>query len=69
MVRLNKDNKIRVSDNFLNFTNMLRKELQPERGRVTSRELTDDIASFIHRENLTPILLRQAKNKKKRRLF
>ena len=60
-----KSNLVRNGKGFVNYTNFLRRELEPiAKRKITNSEITDNIASFLDKENLTPIILRRAKRKK-----
>ena len=57
---------MRAGSGFVNYTDFLRRELEPiHKRKITNRELTDGIADFLDREKLTPIIIRRAKLRKR----
>lgn len=67
---MGKDNKIRAGNYFMQITNSLRKEIEPSIGRkLSNRELTDSIGSFLDKEDLLPHMVKRAKRKNRGGLF
>ena len=65
-----RDNKMRVGRKFIDLNNILRREIEPRVGRrVSNRELSDNIASFLDEERLLPIILRRVNNRRGGGLF
>lgn len=61
-----RDKNIRVGRDFINLTDVLRRELEPiHRRRISTREITNGLANFMQDENLTPIIVRRARRKKR----
>lgn len=59
-----KRRQIRPHPKYFDFAGNLRRELEPRLGRrVSDRELTGSLISFLEEENLTGIFIRRKKKK------
>ena len=59
-----KKTHIRPHPNYFAFASNVRKELEPKlQKKITDRELTGNLISFIEEENLTHIFMRKKKKR------
>lgn len=59
---------IRVAPEYFALRQKINLELEPSLGRrLSDREITAGIASFMEKEHLVPIMVRRARRKAKRR--
>lgn len=59
---MRKRTHIRAGKKYIDFAANIRRQLEPSIGRrVSEREITDGLASFMEEENLTGIFLRRKK--------
>ncbi len=67
---VNRRNKIRVGQKFLQFRDEMKKDIFDQTGRrVSDTELTDSISEFWKEEKLNKIALPRARRKRKGGLF
>lgn len=58
---------VRASPEFIKIRDVFKQNLEPQFGRrISDTELTRDIALFLDREQLIPIMVRRACQKQKR---
>ena len=56
--------QIRVHPKYFNFAANIRKELEPElHKKISDKELTGNLISFIEEENLTHIFMRKKRQR------
>mgnify|MGYP001577124706 CR=1 FL=1 len=64
MVKRRKHPQVRVHPKYFDFAASIRNELEPKlHRRISDRELTGSLLSFMEEENLTPIFVRRKRKK------